>query len=243
MLIMSIFLILTFIMIVGTLLYVSNKKNKIVRGIKDNTSNVKENKKSKSESKKQLKDILGVKIKDSIILFGTRYSSIIKLGNVDYNMLSNSEQEEIENVLIQTALSIDYPIQFFSTTEYVDTSKVIQKIKENKIDNKKIQEYQNALIDYLDNLMNNRSISVINNYAIISYDGYYENAIDELNRRVSSFKSNLLRAKVQCEVLEENEIYNLFYRELNKNSNSKIDLLKGGCDKLYVEKSKKKKRK
>ena len=57
MLIMSIFLILTFIMIVGTLLYVSNKKNKIVRGIKDNTSNVKENKKSKSESKKQLKDI------------------------------------------------------------------------------------------------------------------------------------------------------------------------------------------
>ncbi len=243
MLIMSIFLILTFIMIVGTLLYVSNKKNKIVRGIKDNTSNVKENKKSKSESKKQLKDILGVKIKDSIILFGTRYSSIIKLGNVDYNMLSNSEQEGIENVLIQTALSIDYPIQFFSTTEYVDTSKVIQKIKENKIDNKKIQEYQNALIDYLDNLMNNRSISVINNYAIISYDGYYENAIDELNRRVSSFKSNLLRAKVQCEVLEENEIYNLFYRELNKNSNSKIDLLKGGCDKLYVEKSKKKKRK
>ena len=243
MLIMSIFLILTFIMIVGTLLYVSNKKNKIVRGIKDNTSNVKENKKSKSESKKQLKDILGVKIKDSIILFGTRYSSIIKLGNVDYNMLSNSEQEGIENVLIQTALSIDYPIQFFSTTEYVDTSKVIQKIKENKIDNKKIQAYQNALIDYLDNLMNNRSISVINNYAIISYDGYYENAIDELNRRVSSFKSNLLRAKVQCEVLEENEIYNLFYRELNKNSNSKIDLLKGGCDKLYVEKSKKKKRK
>lgn len=243
MLIMSIFLILTFIMIVGTLLYVSNKKNKIVRGIKDNTSNVKENKKSKSESKKQLKDILGVKIKDSIILFGTRYSSIIKLGNVDYNMLSNSEQEGIENVLIQTALSIDYPIQFFSTTEYVDTSKVIQKIKENKIDNKKIQEYQNALIDYLDNLMNNRNISVINNYAIISYDGYYENAIDELNRRVSSFKSNLLRAKVQCEVLEENEIYNLFYRELNKNSNSKIDLLKGGCDKLYVEKSKRKKRK
>ena len=44
-------------------------------------------------------------------------------------------------------------------------------------------------------------------------------------------------------MLEENEIYNLFYRELNKNSNSKIDLLKGGCDKLYVEKSKKKKRK
>lgn len=242
MLIMAIFLVLTFIIIISTLLYVSNKKKKIVSGIKENNASyIQSNKKTKSESKKQLKDILNVKIKDSIILFGTRYSSIIKLGNIDYNMLSNSEQEGIENVLVQTALSIDYPIQFFSTTEYVDTSKVIQKIKENKMDNKKIQEYQNSLISYLDNLMQNRSISVIKNYAIISYDGYYENAIDELNRRVSNFKGNLLRAKIQCEVLSENEIYNLFYRELNKNSNSKIDFLKEGCEKLYVGKNKKRK--
>ncbi len=242
MLIMSICLVLTLIIMISTLLYIGNKKKKLVQGIKANDIGYNQGNK-KSKSKKQLKDILNIKIKDSIILFGTRYSSIISLGNIDYNMLSDLEQEGIESVLIQTALSIDYPIQFFSTTEYVDTSKVIQKIKENRIANEKIQNYQNSLISYLDNLMKNRSISVIKNYAIISYDGYYENAVDELNRRVSNFKGNLLRAKIQCEVLKEDELYNLFYRELNKNSNSKIDLLKGGCEKLYVGKNKKKKRK
>lgn len=44
-------------------------------------------------------------------------------------MLSFNEQESVEDVLIQTALSIDSAIQFFSTTEYIDTSNVIKKLK------------------------------------------------------------------------------------------------------------------
>ena len=59
-----------------------------------------------------------------MICIGNRYSNIIRLGNIDYNMLSVSEQDSIENILIQTSLSIDYPVQFFSTTEYIDTSKI-----------------------------------------------------------------------------------------------------------------------
>ena len=180
-----------------------------------------------------------MKIKDSIICNGTRYSSILKLGNIDYNMLSNSEQESIESVLIQTVLGIDYPIQFFSTTEFIDTSKIIESIKNNTNNNFKVKEYKENLIFYLENLMENRTVSVVKNYAIISYDGYYTNAVDELNRRVSNFKGSLLRAKIQCEILEEPEIYNLIYRELNKNSNSKIDHLLKGCEKLYVEKKQK----
>lgn len=239
MLIMIIFLILSLFFILFTVLYLNNKKKKLIQGMKVDNKN--ENKPS-SNTKKQLKDILKIKIKDSIIVNGTRYSSVIKLGNVDYNMLSETEQESIESVLMQTALAIDYPIQFFSTTEYIDTSKVVETIKNHKTTNVKVQEYKESLIYYLENLMENRNISVVKNYAIISYDGYYENAIDELNRRVSSFKGSLLRAKIQCEVLEENELYNLIYRELNKNSNSKIDSLLKGSDKLYVGKKQKTKK-
>lgn len=65
-----------------------------------------------------------IKNKDNIICLGNRYSNVIKLGNIDYNMLSNSEQDSIENVLIQTALAIDYPIQFFSTTEFIVQAKL-----------------------------------------------------------------------------------------------------------------------
>ena len=52
----------------------------------------------------------------------------------------------------------------------------------------------------------------------------------------------LLRAKIVCEILDENELYNLIYRELNKNSTVNISNLKGGGKNLYVGKKQKAKR-
>ena len=97
------------------------------------------------------------------------------------------------------------------------------------------------LINYLESLMENRNISVVKNYAIISYDGTYENAIEELNRKVMSLKGSLLRATIVCEVLNEDELYNLIYRELNKNSTINAGNLKKGGKNLYVGKKQKKK--
>lgn len=233
------FLFLSIALVIGTVIYLNYKKNNVSYNVKTNNSQPKSSNRSKTS--KQLADILQFKIKENIVCIGNRYSVIIKLGNIDYNMLSDIEQESIENTLIQVALSIDYPIQFFSTTEYIDTSKVIAKIKQNKAKNEKIQEYKNYLIEYLDNLMENRTISVVKNYAVISYSGLYENAIEELNRKANSFKSNLLRAKIICETLDEDELYNLIYRELNKNSTLNVSLLKKGGN-LYVGKKQKSKR-
>ena len=235
MVIMSIFLVLTVVFVIGTVIYVNKKKKNINNDIKQ-APKTKEKNKVKKKNKKQLSDILDLKIKDNIICLGNRYSNVIRLGNIDYNMLSNSEQDSIENILIQTALAVDYPIQFFSTTEYIDTSKVISLIEQNKSKNINIQKYKNYLIEYLKNLMENRTISVVKNYAIISYDGLYENAIEELNRKVTSFKGNLLRAKITCERLNEDELYNLIYRELNKNEALNISSLKEGVKNLYVGK-------
>lgn len=241
MIIMIIFLFLTVVLILCTAYYLDYKKKKMNNPIKAKpTEDKKENKSTKS--KKKLTDILEVKIKDNIICLGNRYSIVLKLGNIDYNMLSVSEQDAIENILIQSTLAIDYPIQFFTTTEYIDTSRVIALLKKNKTKNHKVNEYKNNLIEYLQTLMENRSISVVTNYAIISYDGFYENATDELTRKSNSFKSNMLRSKIVCEILTEDEIYNLIYRELNKNSASNISLLKKGGNNLYVGKKQKIKR-
>ena len=127
MIIMIIFLILTVLFIIGTVIYLNQKKKNINKDIKQK-SNIEVKEKKKKKNKKQLSDILEVRIKDNIICLGNRYSNVIRLGNIDYNMLSDTEQESIENILIQTALAIDYPIQFFSTTEYIDTSKVVSLI-------------------------------------------------------------------------------------------------------------------
>ncbi len=241
--IMIMFLVLSVVFIIGTLIYLNRKKKNVnMYKTQEVNTNTKE-KKNKKKTKKQLADILEIKIKDNIICLGNRYSNVIRLGNIDYNMLSNSEQDTIENILIQTALAIDYPVQFFSTTEYVDTSKIVNLIKQNQNKNLKIQEYKENLTKYLENLMENRSISVVKNYAIISYDGLYENAIDELNRKCNSFRGNLLRAKIVCEILNEDDLYNLLYRELNKNSALSISPLKEGGKNLYVGKKQKGKNK
>lgn len=238
MIIMFVFLFLTVIFIIATAIYLNQKKNAAKTSIKqESKTDTKE--KSKKKNKKQLADIFDIKIKDNIICLGNRYSNIIRLGNIDYNMLSNSEQDAIENVLIQTALSIDYPVQFFSTTEFIDTSKVVSLLKANKAATFKVNEYKEYLIQYLQNLMENKTISVVKNYVIISYDGLYENAIEELNRKTTSFIGNLLRAKIICETLNEDELYNLIYRELNKNSTMSISNLKEGGKNLYVGKKKK----
>lgn len=234
MIVMSIFLILSVVLIIGTAVYTNQKKNQ-ENNIKEH-KNKEEQRNTKNNGEKQLSDIFKIKIKENIIKQGNRYSSIIRLGNIDYNMLSDTEQEAVENILIQTALSIDYPVQFFSTTEFIDTSSVIDEIKEDTAKNWQIREYKEYLINYLENLMENRSISVVKNYAIISYDGLYHNAVDELSRKALSFKSSLLRAKISCEILNEADLYNLLYRELNKNSNLKVDVLKKGVNELYVGK-------
>lgn len=242
MILMIIFLVLTVAFVIGTVIYLNYNKKNANKKVKQ-SSPIETQEKGKKANKKQLSDLLEFKIKDNMICLGNRYSYIIKLGNIDYNMLSNNEQDSIESILIQTALSIDYPVQFFSTTEFIDTSKIISLIKENKTKNPKVQEYKGYLIEYLDNLMENRSISVIKNYAIISYDGLYENAKQELDRKSNSFKGNLLRAKIVCQTLTEDDLYNLIYRELNKNSALNISPLKEGGKNLYVGKKQKRKEK
>lgn len=240
MIIMIILLFLSATTGLVTAYYLSNKKKNITKNIKQTkATDTTEQTVSKSNSKKKLTNILDLKIKDNMICLGNRYSFVIRLGNIDYNILSNSEQESIENILIQTSLGIDYPIEFFSTTEYINTTKIINLLKQNKANTFEIKTYQQKLIDYLQGLMENRSISVVKNYAIISYDGLYENATDELTRKANSFKSNMLRAKIVCEILTEDEIYDLIYRELNKNSALSIYPLKEGGKNLYVGKKQK----
>lgn len=224
---MIVFLILSVLLVIFTAIYINKKKQKL---------NIDNKKIPKNKTQKKLQDIFDIKIKDNIIFFNNRYSSVLRLGNIDYHMLSKEEQDSIETVLIQTALSIDYPVQFFSTTEFIDTNNVIENIKKNIPNNKYITEYQNNLINYLENLMENRTISIVKSYAIISYDGTYQNAVEELNRKILSFKNNLIRANISCELLNEDELYNLIFQELNKNSFIKIDNLTKGVNNLYVDK-------
>ncbi len=209
MLTITILIALSIMFFIIAIIYSEIKKNESSKNLIEKDIRNKKN--------KNMADILNIQIKDNLLKMGNRYSCILRLGNIDYHMLSDAEQETIENVLIQTALSIDYPIQFYNTTETIDTSKIINIMRENELDSYKANEYKEYMINYLQNLMENKNITVVKNYAIISYDGLLEDASNELFRLCNSFKNNMLRAKIQTEILDEKELYNLIFRELNKN--------------------------
>lgn len=238
MVIMIIFLVLSVLAVILTVIYLNNSKNKtkqFTKANKDNTPNNDTKKKNK-----QMKDILGLKINNSMINIENRYSCILRIGSIDYNMMSENEQETIENVLIQTALSFDGFIQFLSTTENIDTNEIINDIKKGRAINTQIRNCKENLINFLNEMMENRDTSINRNYIILSYDGVYEDAIKELNRKIANIKSNLSRAKIQCELLNDEDIYNLLYKELNKNSN--IIKMNSRKEELYVMQKEKTKR-
>ena len=78
MVIMIIFLVLSIILVIGTAIYLNNKKKNVNRNIKQNP-NQQTKEKSNKKAKKQLADILQIKIKDNILCLGNRYSNIIRL--------------------------------------------------------------------------------------------------------------------------------------------------------------------
>lgn len=238
MVVMIVFLVLSVLAIIFTFTYLNKSKNKVKQVEKTNEKHNKEN--ASKKKNKQLKDILGLKINNSMINIENRYSCILRMGSIDYNMMSESEQETIENVLMQTALSFDGFIQFLTTTENIDTNEVINDITKSKSINIQIRNCKDNLINFLTSMMENMDTSINRNYIVLSYDGLYEDAIKELNRRIANLKTSLSRAKIQCELLNDEDIYNLLYKELNKNSNIiKMNFRK---EELYVNQKEKIKR-
>ena len=238
MVVMIVFLVLSVLAIIFTFTYLNKSKNKVKQVVKTNEKHNKEN--ASKKKNKQLKDILGLKINNSMINIENRYSCILRMGSIDYNMMSESEQETIENVLMQTALSFDGFIQFLTTTENIDTNEVINDITKSKSINIQIRNCKDNLINFLTSMMENMDTSINRNYIVLSYDGLYEDAIKELNRRIANLKTSLSRAKIQCELLNDEDIYNLLYKELNKNSNIiKMNFRK---EELYVNQKEKIKR-
>ena len=105
------------------------------------------------KKQKKLRDILNLKINNSMINIENRYSCILRLGSIDYNMMSENEQEAVENVLMQTALSFDGFVQFLTTTENIDTNEIINDINKTKSINMQIKSCKENLINFLNSIM------------------------------------------------------------------------------------------
>lgn len=194
-----------------------------------------------NNKKKLKKDLINIweiqNIKNSILTCNNRQSIIIELGNVDYNLLNENEQKNIDLILTNISKTFKYSSQFFSTTQKVDTTSVIDSVYKNiEIHkNEQIKEYGQRIIEYLENFMSEKDLYVRKNYLVITANGEKEKTERELKNYYEGLKFNLLNIKVQSKLLDEAEIIELLHQELNKNTNDVIsEIIKEGGLELYV---------
>ena len=182
-----------------------------------------------------------VDIKNGVIkLSGNRYRMILSMGSMDFHLMSQEEQNVIETQLMQAALSFQFPTQYFTTTERVDTHATIEavnKVCDNEDLNPKICSYAHKMKVYLNDIMETRGVYVRKSYAVVCVDDEIdeEKAINEVQRRTGIFLNAMGRARILCTPLNTLGIIDLLHRELNKESPVKPSevISKGGME-LYV---------
>lgn len=228
MLITIFFMIASLILIICVPIYVK-RKNKFYSLKTNEKLNV---------NKKDIRTIWGIdKIKDGIITNNNRHSIIIELGSIEYRLLNEEEQNNIDNNLTKLAKTFTYQTQFFSTIEKIDTSDKIDEIRNNldKQRNQKIKDYGESIIEYLEDIMKEENLYVRKNYLIVTSDEPFRKAKVDLEDFYEDIKYSLSDIKVRAKMLSDIEIIELIYRELNKNCNEKLRNIieKGGLD-FYV---------
>lgn len=208
------------------------KKNKMY--------NLRTEEKSKlKKQRKNIKTIWGIEeIKDGILTVNSKHSIIIELGSIEYKLLNDEEQNNIDNSLIKLAKTFTNQTQFFSTIEKIDTTDKIETIKENieKQKNINIKAYGESIIEYLDNIMQEDNLYVRKNYLIVTSNEAFEKAERELKEYYEDLKYSFAGIKVTVRLLEDIDIIELIYRELNKNSSEQIgNIIKEGGLEFYVK--------
>lgn len=230
--IITIFFMLASICLIIILPIYLRKKNRMYNLSTQEKTNIK-------KQRKNIKTIWGIEeIKNQMLTINNSHSIVIELGSIEYRLLNDEEQNNIDNNLKKIAKTFTNQTQFFSTIEKIDTTDKIENIRGNieKQRNNNIKEYGKSIIEYLDNIMQEDDLYVRKNYLIITSFEPYDKAERELKEYYDDLRYSLSNIKVTARLLSDMDIIELIYRELNKNSNEQLRniIKKGGLD-FYVQ--------
>lgn len=230
-----IFIVLSIIVAVGTGIYLkkfspeavqkrkTEKINKVNAGLTDSTQSSEKLITTKELS--EIKKMWGIEdIRNGVVhLSNNKYRRILAMGSLDFCLLSREEQKTVENQLMQTSMALQFPVQFITTTERVDTQQTVKEIDvliNSEENNDKLKLYAQKMRHYLSDMMEDRGVYVRRSYAVVCSDGQFtaEKGIETLDRYAGTLMSTLSRAKITTTPLTTKQIVNLLYRELNKES-------------------------
>lgn len=169
--------------------------------------------------------------------------SVVSVSTLDFELLTNEDQTQVENALRQFALALGFPIQFFTTTVKMNADESVKNIEqviddEDEGISQELKHYATDLRDKLKEIKNQRGLYVRKSYCVIPVDGISDErrAYGELKNRIRLVIDNLSAIHgFKIAPLNEIEISDLLASILNKGTNMSLkNLLKSGATSMYV---------
>lgn len=238
-LIFNVFLVLSIVAAAGFGLFIMKDKGMLGGGNDNNAMNAGiENGRVVDEKllidQSKLQDLLNIQeIDDNNIIHLKRANGlrvIFSISTPDIYLLNDDEQHVFENALLNIALSLNFPIQFFTTTRKIETKKSSQKILEtvNSTDPKvgaNLKEYSAMLYEQLLSIEQNRKINEIKNYCVVGVSNIYDDkrAQNELSARIEAVVKGFTTAKIKTDLLEKEKVLQLLCDMLNRGDNIPMD--------------------
>ena len=187
-----------------------------------------------------VQDFIDVKdIKRGIVIgLANHHSVIIRVGSVNYYLMSQSERSVVINGLLGLANSITFPIQIYTTTELIDTMDAVKTLKGYYLDLPvSLQNYSAYMADSLLALRYNQSLMAKHSYIIIPYDSRdsFEKVFAELTRRSTIIISSLNQSGIKGSILNTEEAISFLHGVMNREDTLKgADAVREGGFDLYV---------
>lgn len=177
--------------------------------------------KSKKVKKAGVKDIWEVEDvrRGVLVLSGNRYRLICRMSAADFWLLSDAEQNEVEDAAAAALLQLTFPVQSLVTSQTVDTRAAVEELR------KKAGELPGALqemaftrAEYLAAMTQEKAASARQAYLVMPYDTVkgFEHAYGELQARLANLADALVGAKVRIEPLTSEAVADLLSHLLNR---------------------------
>lgn len=180
-------------------------------------------KKKSKQKTASLRDFWQIKAIESdglvIIHPGRRYRLICRVAAQDFYLLSEAEQNNVEDALAATLIGLSFPIQSLVTAETLDTRSAVAALREKAPAlHPKVAEHALARAEYLEALMEDRAVAARFAYIVVPFDTDkgIDHAKGELYARLASLMNGLLPARVRLEPLDVNGVCDLLAHILNR---------------------------
>jgi hypothetical protein len=154
-----------------------------------------------------------------LVLSGGRYRAVCRISAADFWLLSDQEQNAVEDALRAALMQLTFPVQFLVTAEAVDTRGAAEELREAAARLPgALADMAQARAEWLAALMRERQAAARQAYLVVPFETQkgFEHAAGELWARVSNLAEALAGAKMRLEPLSSEALADLLSHLLNR---------------------------